>query len=98
MAKLDFAENAEVLHNRVRGMNPWPMAWFDCEGRRVKLTECRAALGHGKPGEILRLDPLTVACGEGALTLLQVVPEGKKPMTGTAWVLGRRLAAGESIV
>ncbi|MBQ5755239.1 MAG: methionyl-tRNA formyltransferase [Oscillospiraceae bacterium] len=98
MAKLDFIESAEVLHNRVRGMNPWPMAWFDCEGKRVKLTECRVALGHGKPGEILQMDPLTVACGEGALTLLQVVPEGKKPMTGTAWVLGRRLTAGESIV
>ena len=98
MALFGFDKPAQVIHDLVRGMNPWPMAWFDCEGKRVKLTECRAALGHGKPGEILRLDPLTVACGEGALTLLQVVPEGKKPMTGTAWVLGRRLAAGESIV
>ena len=79
-------------------MNPWPMAWFESGGRRVKLARSRLAEGGGRPGQILCLDPLTVACGQGALTLLQVVPEGKKPMAGAAWVLGRRLNVGESIL
>ena len=48
-------------------------------------------------GTVLALKPLTIACGEGALQLLTVTPEGGKPMAGTAWAAGRRLKAGDSL-
>lgn len=98
MARLDLNLDARHLHNWVRGMNPWPMAWLDWGGKRVKVVKSRLAEGEGKPGQILCADPLTVACGQGALVLEEVVPEGKKPMTGAAWVLGRRLKAGDSLL
>ena len=88
MARLDFALPAAQLHNWVRGMNPWPMAWFECGGKRVKVVKSRLAEGEGAPGQILSADPLIVACGQGALELDEVVPEGKKPMTGAAWAAG----------
>ena len=47
---------------------------------------------------MLSTKPLVVQCGEGALELCQVVPEGKKPMEGTAWAAGRRLKAGMPVL
>ena len=53
---------------------------------------------HGEaPGTVLATKPLTVACGEGAVQLLHVVPEGKKPMDGTSFAAGLRLRAGDSL-
>ncbi len=53
---------------------------------------------HGEaPGTVLATKPLTVACGEGAIQLLEVVPEGKKPMDGTAFAAGLRLKTGDSL-
>ena len=53
------------------------------------------ALLAAKPGTVLATKPLTVACGEGAVQLLNVVPEGKKPMDGTAFAAGQRLKTGD---
>ena len=61
------------------------------------MLKSRVAAGGGAPGRVLALSPLTVACGEGALELAEVVPEGKKPMAGTAWAAGRRLKAGDTL-
>ena len=67
-------------------------------GKKVKVTECRVAESHGEaPGTVLATKPLTVACGEGAIQLLHVVPEGKKPMDGTSFAAGLRLRAGDSL-
>ena len=49
------------------------------------------------PGTVLATKPLTVACGEGAIQLLNVVPEGKKPMDGTAFAAGQRLKTGDTL-
>lgn len=99
MAQFDFTQDAAHIHNWVRGMNPWPMAWFTTSGgKKVKVTECRAVPSHGEaPGTVLATRPLTVACAEGAIQLLHVVPEGKKPMDGTSFAAGLRLKAGDSL-
>ena len=99
MAQFDFTQPAAHIHNWVRGMNPWPCAWFVTSGgKKVKVMECRAVEAHGEaPGTVLATKPLTVACGEGAVQLLNVVPEGKKPMDGTAFAAGRRLKTGDSL-
>lgn len=99
MARFDFTQSAAHIHNWVRGMNPWPVAWFEQEGKRIKVLECHMAKAgeSAAPGTVLALKPLTIACGEGAVELLTVTPEGGKPMAGTAWAAGRRLKAGDSL-
>ena len=67
-------------------------------GKKVKVTECRMAASNGEaPGTVLATKPLTVACGEGAVQLLHVVPEGKKPMDGTSFAAGLRLKMGDTL-
>lgn len=95
MALFSFQESAQKLHNLVRGMNPWPVAYFEQDGKKVKVLTSRLAEGAAPAGTVLATKPLTIACKEGALQLLQVVPEGKKPMEGTAWAAGRRLKNGD---
>ena len=119
MAQFTFNKSAAALHDLVRGMSPWPVAWFVTEGKKVKLLESRVAPAAGTagedsrkvtdvsagaeppsaplPGTELAVKPLTIACAGGALELLTVVPEGKKPMAGTAWAAGRRLKAGDRL-
>ena len=97
MGKLDFTRSAKELHDQIRGMNPWPGCHCAAGGKALKIHESRLAEGHGKPGELIALDPVTVACGEGAVQLLHVVPEGKKPMDGTSFAAGLRLKAGDSL-
>ena len=97
MARFDFDRPAKKLHDLIRGMDPWPVAYFEREGKKVKVRRSRLAAGGGAPGQVLCLDPLTVACAEGALELGEVVPEGKKPMPGSAWAAGRRLKPGQFV-
>ena len=97
MAEFHLTDTAEHIHNWVRGMNPWPGAWFVTSGgKKLKENQCRVAASAGEaPGTVLATKPLTVACGEGAVQLLQVVPEGKKPMEVTAFAAGLRLKTGD---
>lgn len=99
MARFDFTQSAAHIHNWVRGMNPWPAAFFELDGKKVKVLESRVApdAKSAPAGTVLALKPLTIACGEGALQLLTVTPEGGKPMAGTAWAAGRRLKAGDNL-
>ena len=99
MAQFHFTEDAAHIHNWVRGMNPWPVAWFAHEGKRIKVQESRLAENpqNAAPGTVLALKPLTIAAENGAVALLTVTPEGGKPMAGTAWAAGRRLKAGDRL-
>ena len=99
LAEFRLTDTAAHIHNWVRGMNPWPMAWFvTAGGKKVKVTECRVAASNGEaPGTVLSTRPLTVACADGAVQLLHVVPEGKKPMDGTSFAAGLRLKAGDTL-
>ena len=97
MAEFRLTESAAHIHNWVRGMNPWPCAWFVTSGgKKVKVMECRAVASQGEaPGTVLATKPLTVACADGGIQLLQVVPEGKKPMDGTSFAACLRLKTGD---
>ena len=100
MAEFHLTDTAAHIHNWVRGMNPWPGAWFITSGgKKLKVMSCRVAAANGEaPGTVLATKPLTVACGEGAIQLLEVVPEGKKPMDGTAFAAGLRLKTRRSLI
>ena len=98
-AQFAFTDSAAHIHNWVRGMNPWPMAWFAQDGKKIKVLESRLADNpqDAAPGTVLAIKPLTVAAADGAVQLLTVTPEGGKPMPGTAWAAGRRLKPGDSL-
>ena len=98
-AKFAFTDSAAHIHNWVRGMNPWPVAWFAQDGKKIKVLESRLADNPqgAAPGTVLAIKPLTVAAVDGAVQLLTVTPEGGKPMPGTAWAAGRRLKPGDSL-
>ena len=94
MGRLDLTRPAQELHNQVRGMNPWPGAFCTAGGKTLKIHETRVTAGSGAPGTLLCADPVTVACGEGALQLVTVQPEGKPRMAAEAWLRGARLPQG----
>lgn len=99
MAQFEWTQTAEHIHNWVRGMNPWPGAWFvTSAGKKVKVMECRTTDAESAaPGTVLATKPLTIACGQGAVQLLRVVPEGSKPMDGSAFAAGLRLKTGDHL-
>ena len=97
MGRLDFTLPTGVLHNHIRGMNPWPGCFCTAGGKMLKIHESRVAEGRGKAGELLSSDPVTVACGEGALQLITVQPEGKPRMAAADWLRGARLQKGECL-
>lgn len=92
--RIDWRRPARDVHNRIRGLSPFPGAWFeiDRDGKRerVKLLRTTLAEGEGAPGTILD-DRLTVACGEGAIRLVQLQRAGKKPMQADEFLRGLSL-------
>ncbi len=83
MEVLDWQETAAQIHNKIRALNPAPGAFAVLpNGRHLKIWQSKIAEGNGVPGKILKVekDGFTVACGAGALKILQVQPEGKKTM------------------
>ena len=100
LAEFQLTQSAAHIHNWVRGMNPWPAAWFVTgSGKKVKVLETRVSAlpQSAAPGTVLATKPLTIACGEGAIELLKLVPEGSKPMDGVAFAAGQRLKKGDTL-
>jgi methionyl-tRNA formyltransferase len=96
MAKVDFSRPAASVASLIRGLNPSPVAFTKYGGKRLSLRRAVAVEGFsGTPGEVLSTAPLIVACGDRAVELTEVQPEGKKPMPGADFARGRRLAIGE---
>ena len=92
-----FNKDGRAIVDLVRGMSVWPVAFLNYEGKKVKVAEASYDERTGKIGEILSLKPLTVAAASGAVVLRKLVPEGGKPMDGTAWANGRRFRIGDII-
>jgi methionyl-tRNA formyltransferase len=86
---IDFARPAAEVHNHVRGLSPFPGAWFAVGGKRerIKVLRTRTAPGSGAPGTVLD-DALTAACGEGAVQLLELQRAGKRPMAAAELLRG----------
>ncbi len=97
-ARIDFARAAAEVHNLIRGLSPAPGAWFEVtvDGRaeRVKVLRATLAKGHGAPGEVLDAPALTVACGSGAVRLVEVQRAGKRPVAADDFLRGLPLPAG----
>ena len=96
-AVIDWAESAQTVHDKVRGMNPWPVAFTEYNGKKLKIYSCLPREGSGKPGEIISLDPPVVSCGSGAAELISVQLEGKKQMNAADFFRGQRAKVGDVI-
>ena len=96
MASVDFSKPAMETKNIIRGMNPSPCAYTMYDGKRLRIHTVRLEPDFsGSAGEILRTSPLIVGCGNGALRLVTVQPEGKASMSGEAFANGKHLKGGE---
>ena len=93
-AAIDWSFPARDIDTKIRGLSPFPGAYADVGGKRIKLLSSAIADGEGEPGQILD-DHLTVACGEGAVRLLTLQPAGKKPMDAASFLNGHRLVKGD---
>ena len=95
---LDFSRTAKEVHDRIRGLSPIPLSFTHTpDGRLLKIVASEPAEGSGRPGEVISLSGgrITVACGEGAVALLSVLPEGKKRMSAADFINGRRISVGD---
>jgi methionyl-tRNA formyltransferase len=91
--RLDWREPALLLDRRVRALAPWPGAWCEIGGERVKVLEAEAVAGTGEPGRVIG-EGLTIACGESALSLRKLQRAGKAALPAEAFLRGLRLAPG----
>jgi methionyl-tRNA formyltransferase len=96
--RIDWSQPAKEVHDRMRGLSPFPGAWceFEASGRRerLKLLRSTRAAGSGAPGVILD-NGLTVACGGGAIRLLEVQRAGGRAVPAEEFLRGAQLKPGD---
>ena len=88
-ARVDWSRPAVEVDRLIRGLSPFPGAWTEAAGARVKLLGSRVAEGAAAPGALL--GGFTVACGSGAVEITRAQREGKKPMDQADFLAGARL-------
>lgn len=94
MGAIDWTQPAERVHDLVRGLNPWPSAFFTLEGKRMKLHRTKVVVGKGEPGEIAVIGgEMAVCCGENAVQLIEIQPENGKRMRGSDYLRGHAIEA-----
>ncbi len=98
--RIDWSKTARQVHDHVRGMSPWPGAFTTSRGRVVKIHVANVVDG-GRPGDrfgqVVMADKtrVLIACGTGCVALVTVQPEGRRPMTGAEWAMGRGVFEGD---
>ena len=99
---IDWTRSAPEIHNRIRGLYPWPHAYTFFKGTRLIVLRSAVATAGASPtipGTILRVtsEAIQVATGDGELAILDVQPEGRRAMRAHDFLLGHRLATGETL-
>jgi len=94
--RIDWTRDADELARHVRGFAPWPGAWFEQDGERIKVLAAEVEPGEGAPGTVLD-DALLVACGAGALRLLRVQRAGRGAMEAGDYLRGRPVTRGTGL-
>lgn len=98
--RIDFTRPAREIHDRIRGLAPFPGAFLEFEWqhalKRVKVLRAECAEGAAPPGIVID-DDLTIACGEGAIRLIEVQPAGKAPMSAVEFLNGHALKPGARV-
>ncbi len=99
--RIDWTRPWKAVHNHVRGLSPFPGAWFELPGAgketvRIKVLGTTRGEGAGPPGTVLD-DKLTIACGDGAVRILELQRAGRQPMKAQEFLRGSPLAAGARV-
>jgi methionyl-tRNA formyltransferase len=96
-AKIEWGRPAREVLRHIHGLSPFPGAWCeaDIDGgeARIKILRCEPAKGSGAPGDVLD-DHLTIACGDGAIRILELQRAGKAPMKAADFLRGTPIKAG----
>lgn len=98
-ARIDWTRPAEEVDRHIRGLSPFPGAWCDGAGGRLKILRSRVAPGAGTPGTVIVADAgrLVVACGTGAVEVLEAQREGRRPMPTSELLRGLSLRTGDAL-
>ena len=95
--RIDFSRPARDVHNHIRGLSPFPGAWFEAEingkPERIKVLSSAMGSGQGDAGTVLD-DHLTIACGDGAVCLTRLQKAGGKPLDAADFLRGTAITAG----
>jgi methionyl-tRNA formyltransferase len=91
--RIDWTKPWQQVHNHIRGLSPYPGAWFEIGGVRVKALRSTRGEGKGVPGTALD-GSLTIACGDGAVRLTQVQRAGRQPMGAEEFLRGTKVEPG----
>jgi methionyl-tRNA formyltransferase len=94
--RIDWSKPWKQVHDHIRGLSPFPGAWFEFDGVRVKVLRSIRGGGGGPPGTLLD-GKLTMACGDGAVQLVQVQRAGKQPMSADEFLRGTPLKVGTKV-
>ncbi len=104
LEQIDWSQSAVVIHNRIRGLSPIPGCYTYWGGKRLKLLRSKmiteSGRGKGMAGEIIAAEKdglLQVQTGAGSLALLELQPEGKRPMSCAEFLRGYPLKVGEML-
>ena len=93
-ARIDWSRAAREVLRHIHGLSPFPGAWSEIggggEAARVKILRCELAKGAGEPGSVLDDQP-TIACGEGAIRIVELQRAGKAPMKAPEFLRGTPL-------
>ncbi|MCQ4022592.1 MULTISPECIES: methionyl-tRNA formyltransferase [unclassified Ruminococcus] len=95
LCQINWSDTAKQVHNKVRGLSPWPVAIASINGKKVKIHQTRLSDKQGTPGEIIATSPLTVACGCGSVIIDELQLEGKKRMDSQSFLNGHKLNIGD---
>ncbi len=101
--KINFTKSAKEVHNLIRGVSPIPLAFTKTpDGKLLKVLSSRVCEGKGEAGTVIALSDkgegeIVVACAEGAVALLSVIPEGKGTMRAADMIRGRKIAVGDRL-
>ena len=94
--RIDWSKPWKQVHDHIRGLSPFPGAWFELDGVRVKVLRSIRGESAGPPGTLLD-NRLTVACGDGAVQLVQVQRAGRQPMSADEFLRGTPVKAGARV-
>jgi methionyl-tRNA formyltransferase len=95
--RIDWKQPWQKVHDHCRGLSPFPGAWFElADVGRVKVLRTTKGGGGGRPGQVLD-DQLTIACGDGAVRLVELQRAGRQPMSAEVFLRGTPVARGNAL-
>jgi len=94
--RIDWRKPWQAVHDHIRGLSPFPGAWCELNGERIKVLRTTKGEGTGAPGAVLD-DRLTVACGDGAVRIVELQKAGAKAMRAEDFLRGAALLPGSAL-